>query len=86
MPDMIHNIVYQFAKQLREIYGDELKKVVVYGSYARGDYQKNSDVDIRIFSPEILGSCYNNIITDSINPSQRETYRHKSVGEKNERK
>ena len=47
---------------------------------------KNSDVDIRIFSPEILGSCYNNIITDSINPSQRETYRHKSVGEKNERK
>ena len=23
MPDMIHNIVYQFAKQLREIYGDE---------------------------------------------------------------
>ena len=47
---------------------------------------KNSDVDIRIFSPEILGSCYHNIITDSINPSQRETYRHKSVGEKNERK
>ena len=39
MPDMIHNIVYQFAKQLREIYGDELKKVVVYGS---------SDVDIMI--------------------------------------
>ena len=48
MPDMIHNIVYQFAKQLREVYGDELKKVVVYGSYARGDYQKNSDVDIMI--------------------------------------
>lgn len=47
---------------------------------------KNSDVDIRIFSPEILGSCYNNIIADSIDPSQRETYRHKSVGEKNERK
>ena len=47
---------------------------------------KNSDVDIRIFSPEILGSCYNNIITDSIDPSQRETYRHQSVGEKNERK
>lgn len=28
MPDMIHNIVYQFAKQLREIYGDELKKLL----------------------------------------------------------
>ena len=48
MPDMIHNIVYQFAKQLREIYGDELKKVVVYGSYARGDYRDDSDIDIMI--------------------------------------
>jgi len=25
-----------------------LKKVIVYGSYARGDYQKNSDIDIMI--------------------------------------
>ena len=48
MPDMIHNIVYQFAKQLREIYGDELKKVVVYGSYARGDFRSDLDVDIMI--------------------------------------
>ena len=48
MPDMIHNIVYQFAKQLREIYGDELKKDVVYGSYARGDFRSDLDVDIMI--------------------------------------
>lgn len=48
MPEMVHNIVYKFAQQIREIYGDSLKKVVVYGSYARGDYQKNSDIDIMI--------------------------------------
>lgn len=48
MPEMIHNIVYKFAQQIRGIYGDSLKKVVVYGSYARGDYQKNSDIDIMI--------------------------------------
>lgn len=48
MPEMIHNIVYKFAGQIRRIYGDSLKKVVVYGSYARGDYQKNSDIDIMI--------------------------------------
>ena len=38
----------KFALQIRSIYGDSLKKVVVYGSYARGDYQKNSDIDIMI--------------------------------------
>lgn len=48
MPETVHNIVYRFAKQIREIYGDSLKKVVVYGSYARGDYQNNSDIDIMI--------------------------------------
>ena len=39
MPEKIHDIVYKFALQIRSIYGDSLKKVVVYGSYARGDYQ-----------------------------------------------
>lgn len=48
MPEKVHNIVYKFAQQIRGIYGDSLKKVVVYGSYARGDYQKNSDIDIMI--------------------------------------
>ena len=48
MPEKIHDIVYKFAQQIRGIYGDSLKKVVVYGSYARGDYQKNSDIDIMI--------------------------------------
>ena len=27
---------------------EHLNKVIVYGSYARGDYKKNSDVDIMI--------------------------------------
>ena len=28
--------------------GEKLTKVIVYGSYARGDYRDNSDVDIMI--------------------------------------
>lgn len=48
MPEAVHNIVYKFAQQIRGIYGDSLKKIVVYGSYARGDYQENSDIDIMI--------------------------------------
>lgn len=39
-------------KELKEglvlIYGDQLKAVYLYGSYARGDYRKGSDVDVMI--------------------------------------
>ncbi len=28
--------------------GDKLTKIIVYGSYARGDFRENSDIDIMI--------------------------------------
>ena len=48
IPDRIHNIVYQFSQELKKIIGKNLSKIIVYGSYARGDYNCNSDVDIMI--------------------------------------
>lgn len=48
MPDYVREVVYQFAQNLREILGANLSKVIVYGSYARGDYRDNSDVDVMI--------------------------------------
>ena len=48
MPENIRVIVYQFIEELKKILGDNLSKVIVYGSYARGDYRDNSDVDIMI--------------------------------------
>ena len=48
MPDNISNIIYKFSQELKQILGDNLTKVIVYGSYARGDYRENSDVDIMI--------------------------------------
>ncbi len=33
---------------LVRIYGDRLKAVYLYGSYARGDYRPGSDVDVMI--------------------------------------
>lgn len=48
MPDTVRDIMYQFSRQMRRIFGVHLSKVIVYGSYARGDYQKNSDVDVMI--------------------------------------
>ena len=48
MPENIRSIIYRFSQELRHILGDKLTKVIVYGSYARGDYNCNSDVDIMI--------------------------------------
>ena len=40
--------IAQYTKELQKIYGQHLKKVILYGSYARGDFNKDSDVDIMI--------------------------------------
>ena len=29
----------QYIEELRRIYGNHLKQIILYGSYARGDYQ-----------------------------------------------
>lgn len=41
-------ILDRYAKKVKELYGAELHKVVLYGSYARGDYTDDSDVDIMV--------------------------------------
>lgn len=48
MPDLIRNIVYAFALQVRKKLGSRLSKIILYGSYARGDFRENSDVDVMI--------------------------------------
>lgn len=44
------DIIYRFAKMLRQMLGDRLTKVILYGSYARGDYNENSDIDIMVLT------------------------------------
>ena len=50
MPENIRVIVYQFSEDVKRRLGDKLTKIIVYGSYARGDYRENSDVDIMILT------------------------------------
>ena len=50
MPNKIDNILKQFIMETSKMLGNRLKKVILYGSYARGDYNKNSDIDIMILT------------------------------------
>ena len=45
-----HDILLEFTGQVKRILGKNLKKVILYGSYARGDYRENSDIDIMILT------------------------------------
>ncbi len=59
MPQTIHTLLTQYLSEILNIYGTHLKRVILYGSYARGDYTPDSDVDIMLLvdlSPEEMDS------------------------------
>jgi predicted nucleotidyltransferase len=45
---IVKNITAVAAEKARKIFGDKLVSVILYGSYARGDYDDESDVDIML--------------------------------------
>ena len=50
IPNNIENIIVEFASKVTALLGNHLKKIILYGSYARGDFNENSDIDIMILT------------------------------------
>jgi predicted nucleotidyltransferase len=48
IPENIQGILKELKDGLTQMYGDRLKGIYLYGSYARGDYRQGSDVDVMI--------------------------------------
>lgn len=46
IPKNVQKIMKDFLEEVKVILGNRLKKIMLYGSYARGDYSKSSDIDI----------------------------------------
>jgi predicted nucleotidyltransferase len=44
------DIIMEFAQRIKKLLGTKLTKIILYGSYARGDYKENSDIDIMILT------------------------------------
>jgi len=45
---VINEIIANFKKRTSDFYGMRLHSLVLYGSYARGDFRKGSDIDILV--------------------------------------
>ena len=48
MPIRISDIIQDFAENARRLLGNSLDSVILYGSYARGDYSEFSDIDVML--------------------------------------
>jgi predicted nucleotidyltransferase len=44
----IEPIVREFKAALQHLYGERLREVILFGSYARGDYDEESDIDLLV--------------------------------------
>ncbi len=41
-------LIQDFKKIIQQIYGTRLAKIILYGSYARGDFHAESDIDFLV--------------------------------------
>lgn len=43
--DILRDILCSIKQGYKQVYGDDVMDIYLYGSYARGDYEQDSDID-----------------------------------------
>ena len=46
--ESIRTVVEKLAAEMKRTFGENLKRVILYGSCARGDFSPDSDIDVMI--------------------------------------
>ena len=50
IPNKTQQAINEFLIKINEILENKIKRIILYGSYARGDFNKSSDIDIMILT------------------------------------
>lgn len=50
IPTKVNQAIDDFTNGICELLGNRIKKIILYGSYARKDFNKHSDIDIMILT------------------------------------
>ena len=48
MPQTMQSLIERYVSEIHKIYGSHVKQIILYGSYARGDFRDNSDIDLMV--------------------------------------
>lgn len=59
MLPIVSQIAKEYKEGLQQLYGDELIELILFGSYARGDFHDESDIDFAVVlrDPNVRGSA-----------------------------
>jgi len=53
LPKKVERILAEAKSRLSALYPDSLKEIILFGSYARGDFEKGSDIDLLLLLDRI---------------------------------
>ena len=57
LPKNIQQALTETRSRLRALYAQRLKEIILFGSYARGDYASGSDIDLLVLLDQMNDSC-----------------------------
>lgn len=46
--ELIDKAIGRFTQETKELYGDKLRRVILFGSCARSDFKEDSDIDVMV--------------------------------------
>lgn len=49
-PAIVDKAINKFVDKVNELLGERVKRIILYGSYARGDFNESSDIDVMILT------------------------------------
>jgi len=50
LPESKRKALEEFVREVRKRYGDRVRRIILFGSVARGDFHKESDIDVLVIA------------------------------------